>query len=71
LVGPIAKFALPSDNVNMLKIVGTSTGRIFLGGNDGSLNEVQYQAEDGWFTRKCRKLNYSGMLSGLTFQFNK
>eukprot|EP01122_Echinamoeba_exundans_P013062 TRINITY_DN5637_c0_g1_i1.p1 TRINITY_DN5637_c0_g1~~TRINITY_DN5637_c0_g1_i1.p1 ORF type:complete len:1349 (+),score=350.75 TRINITY_DN5637_c0_g1_i1:39-4085(+) len=53
------KFALPSDNVNMSKIVGTSAGRIFLGGLDGSLNEVTYQAEEGWFTPKCRKLNYT------------
>jgi nuclear pore complex protein Nup155 len=54
-----AKFALPSDNVNMSKIVGTNVGRIFLGGLDGSLNEVTYQAEEGWFTPKCRKLNYT------------
>lgn len=43
----------------MAKIIGTSSGRIFLGGQDGSLNEVTYQAEEGWFTPKCRKLNYT------------
>jgi nuclear pore complex protein Nup155 len=53
------KFAVPTDNVNMLKVIGTSKGRIFMTGRDGSLNELMYQPEDGWFSRKCRKLNHT------------
>jgi len=36
---------LPTDNVNMLKIVGTQNGRIFLGGKDGCLYELYYQVK--------------------------
>ena len=28
-------------------------------GNNGQLFELQYQAEEGWFTRKIRKINHS------------
>lgn len=41
----------------MLSIIGSKSGRIFAGGQDGNVYEFIYQAEDGWFTRKCRKLN--------------
>ena len=43
----------------MLSVQGTTEGRIFLAGKDGCLYEVVYQAEDGWFYRKCRKINHS------------
>jgi nuclear pore complex protein Nup155 len=56
---PSPLFNLPSDNVSMLGAVGTSEGRIFLAGKDSCLYEVVYQAEDGWFSRKCRKVNHS------------
>ena len=36
--------------------------RIFLAGDDGCLYEIGYQAEDGWFHRKCRKINHSSSL---------
>jgi nuclear pore complex protein Nup155 len=35
--------SIPSDSVNMLKIVGTPQGRIFMCGRDGNLYELQYQ----------------------------
>ena len=54
----------------MLDILGTPEGRIFLGGKDGCLYEVVYQAEDGWFSRKCKKINHSvSMLSFLVPSF--
>ena len=53
------KFSVPTDNVNMLRVVGSSKGRVFMTGRDGSLNELLYQPEDGWFSRKCRKLNHT------------
>ncbi|KAJ3194003.1 hypothetical protein HK101_003676 [Irineochytrium annulatum] len=50
---------LSSDTVSMVSIIGTEAGRIFMCGNDGRLYELQYQAEEGIFTRKCRKINLS------------
>ena len=41
-------FTIPTDNVRILSICGTKSGRIFLGGDDGCLYEFTYQshAED-------------------------
>jgi len=55
----LTHMSIPSDNVSMTSIVGTSNGRIFMCGNNGHVYELQYQAADGWFTRKCRKINRS------------
>lgn len=67
---PEPLFSLPTDNIGMLDIQGTPEGRIFLGGKDGCLYEVIYQAEDGWFSRKCKKVNHSvSMLSFLVPSF--
>ena len=67
---PEPLFSLPTDNVGMLDIQGTPEGRVFLGGKDGCLYEVVYQAEDGWFSRKCKKINHStSMLSFLVPSF--
>lgn len=52
-------FVVPSDGVHMIAICGTSNGRIFMCGRDGCVYELVYQSQDGWFTRKCRKLNHS------------
>ncbi|KAL0487544.1 nucleoporin Nup155 [Acrasis kona] len=52
-------YSAPSGNVQILQIRGTDTGRIFLTGRDGCLYELTYEAEDGWFRQKCRKLNHS------------
>ncbi|KAI9352014.1 Non-repetitive/WGA-negative nucleoporin C-terminal-domain-containing protein [Obelidium mucronatum] len=48
---------IASDNVSMTSIIGSNNGRIFMCGSNGRLYELQYQAEDGWFTRKCRKID--------------
>ncbi|XP_071953322.1 nuclear pore complex protein Nup155-like [Antedon mediterranea] len=56
---PDPLFSIPTDNVYMLSIVGTASGRIFLAGKDGCIYEVVYQAHDGWFSRKCYKVNHS------------
>ena len=63
---------VPSDNINMLSIKGTDNGRIFMCGQDGNLHELVYQAEDGWFVRKCRKVNRTqGRLAAFTPTFLK
>jgi hypothetical protein len=55
-------FTVVTDNVHMLKIIGTPSGRIFMCGKDGCLYEFCYQAGDGWFSRRSRKVNHSASL---------
>ncbi|KAK3595250.1 hypothetical protein CHS0354_010857 [Potamilus streckersoni] len=62
---PDPLFSIPTDNTYITSIVGTGSGRIFMTGKDGCLYELAYQAEDGWFGRKCRKINHS--TSSLSF----
>jgi nuclear pore complex protein Nup155 len=52
-------YSAPTDSTNMLKITGTSDGRIFMCGQDGNLHELTYEPDDGWLRRKCRKLNHT------------
>ncbi|XP_075040329.1 nuclear pore complex protein Nup155 [Mixophyes fleayi] len=56
---PDPLYSLPTDNTFLLTITSTSNGRIFLSGKDGCLYEVAYQAEAGWFSQRCRKINHS------------
>ncbi|KAG0342823.1 hypothetical protein BG004_005583 [Podila humilis] len=51
----ITNMSVPSDNVAMRCIVGTDEGRIFMNGNDGRVWEIEYQAEEGWFQKRCYK----------------
>lgn len=52
-------FILNTDNVAITTIAGTADHRIFLGGRDGSLFEIGYQSESGWFGKRCKKINHS------------
>ncbi|KFB48176.1 AGAP007999-PA-like protein [Anopheles sinensis] len=62
--GPI--FLLNTDQVAIMCVQGTDDGRIFLGGRDGCLYEIVYQAETNWFGKRCRKVNHSqGLISHL------
>jgi nuclear pore complex protein Nup155 len=54
------KLIFGSDQVNMLSTAASSDGRIFCGGQDGHIYELEYEAEEGWFTRRCRKVNRTG-----------
>ena len=36
-------FSVPTDDVRMLSVCGTTAGRIFLGGEDGCLYEMTYE----------------------------
>ncbi|KAF9914439.1 hypothetical protein BX616_008291 [Lobosporangium transversale] len=56
----ITNMSVPTDNVAIKSIVGTADGRIFMNGNDGRLWEVDYQAEEGWFSKKCTKREVIG-----------
>ena len=61
--------SVPSDEVNMLQVVGTPAGRIFMCGNDGNLYELDYQTPGGWFSKKCRKRNHTQSLLGSYLPF--
>jgi nuclear pore complex protein Nup155 len=52
-------FVLSTDNIAITCVEGTSDGRIFLGGRDGCLYEICYQAETNWFGKRCKKKNHS------------
>ncbi|XP_074640475.1 nuclear pore complex protein Nup155-like [Tubulanus polymorphus] len=56
---PDPLFSIPTDGTHMISVNGSENGRIFMAGKDGCLYELIYQAEDGWFSRKCRKVNHS------------
>ncbi|KAM7443523.1 hypothetical protein ABFA07_007737 [Porites harrisoni] len=56
---PDPLFSIPSDNIYLTCMTGTHLGRIFLGGKDGCVYEIVYQAADSWFQRRCRKVNHS------------
>ncbi|GFN98864.1 nuclear pore complex protein nup155-like [Plakobranchus ocellatus] len=62
---PDPLFSIPTDGVYITSIAGADNGRVFMAGKDGCLYELVYQAEDGWFSRKCRKVNHS--TSSLSF----
>lgn len=65
-------FLINTDNVMITTIEGTEDGRIFLGGGDGCLYEVYYQAESNWFGKRCKKINHSqGLMSYMVPGFLK
>ncbi|GAB6032748.1 hypothetical protein CHUAL_011616 [Chamberlinius hualienensis] len=67
---PEPLYTLPTDNTYMSCIAGLDNGRIFTGGKDGCLYEITYKGEEGWFGRKCKKINHSsGSLSFLVPSF--
>ncbi len=61
--------SVPSDDVNLLQVVGTPAGRIFMCGNDGNLYELDYQSSGGWFSKSCRKRNLTQSLIGTYLPF--
>uniref|UniRef100_A0A8C5EGR8 Nuclear pore complex protein Nup155 n=1 Tax=Gouania willdenowi TaxID=441366 RepID=A0A8C5EGR8_GOUWI len=56
---PDPLFSIPTDNTYILSITSTNLGRIFMAGKDGCLYEIAYQAEAGWWSQRCRKINHS------------
>lgn len=58
----------PSNSVTL--IAGTSSGRIFFGGDgDTDIYELCYQQEEKWFSGRCSKINHSqaGWSSSMTW----
>lgn len=56
---PDPLFSIPTDNTYILSVTSTDLGRIFMAGKDGCLYEIAYQAEAGWLSQRCRKINHS------------
>eukprot|EP00730_Choanoeca_flexa_P008962 TRINITY_DN12562_c0_g2_i1.p1 TRINITY_DN12562_c0_g2~~TRINITY_DN12562_c0_g2_i1.p1 ORF type:complete len:1292 (+),score=380.00 TRINITY_DN12562_c0_g2_i1:19-3894(+) len=55
-----AHYVTSTDNVAMTCLIGGPDGRIFMGGNDGAVYELQYEKSTSWlFGYKCRKINHS------------
>ncbi|KAJ2701379.1 hypothetical protein H4218_001444 [Coemansia sp. IMI 209128] len=65
--GEVSLFAtqlsVPADGVAMTSICGTADGRVFMSGNDGALYEFAYQSEDGWLTKKAKKINLTSTIA--------
>lgn len=53
---PEPLFTLSADQLHTSCIVGTSSGRIFLGGRDGHLYEFCYSGQDTWWGKKTNKV---------------
>ncbi|RKP33789.1 Nup133 N terminal like-domain-containing protein, partial [Dimargaris cristalligena] len=53
---------VPTDNVSIHHMVGSAAGRIFMAGSDSNLYEIVYAAEEGWFSRRCRKVNLTASI---------
>lgn len=54
-----SNITFPTDEVifsSAKAVTSTPEGRIFLGGQDSNIYELDYQAAEGWFTRRCRKI---------------
>ncbi|DBA94363.1 TPA: hypothetical protein ACH3X1_001969 [Trebouxia sp. C0004] len=49
-------FRAPSDDVMMTTTTSTPEGRIFLGGNDGHLYELEYRNQSSWLRGRCNKM---------------
>ncbi|XP_075250052.1 nuclear pore complex protein Nup155-like [Convolutriloba macropyga] len=53
-------FRVSTDSCIFTCSVSTRSGRIFLGGTDGALHEVDYKPQAGWFGgKRCWKVNHS------------
>lgn len=63
-------FTVSTDGIPVTTIAHTNCGRIFLGGKNGALYEICYQAQSSWFGKRCKKVNHSeGALSFLVPTF--
>lgn len=52
-------FRIPSDDVMMTTTTCTPEGRIFFGGNDGHLYEVEYRNRNSWLKGRCNKASHT------------
>lgn len=55
---PDPVFTIPTDGATITCVAGTALGRLFLGSKEGNLYEITYQAECGWFGKRCKKSQF-------------
>lgn len=53
----LTHISVGSDGILFLSICGLSNGQLYLAGHDGNLYELEYEAEESWFKRKCSLVN--------------
>jgi nuclear pore complex protein Nup155 len=54
------KMSVHRGGSDVSQIVGTASGRIFLGGDtDTDIHELFYQQEERWFSSRCGKINHT------------
>lgn len=58
-IHPCRDYTISTDNISMIKMVGTPSGRLFMCGEDGNIYEFDYTLSNGWFSKKARKLNHT------------
>ena len=56
---PMPLYSLPSDNVVMTCFASSAGGRLFMGGSDGNVYEIRYEATDNWRRRRCSKVMHT------------
>lgn len=55
------RMSVAAAGIEVSCIDSTATGRIFFAGKvDSHVYELLYQAEEGWFSRRCSKVNHTG-----------
>lgn len=55
------RMSVPATGIDVSSIESTASGRIFFAGKvDTHIYELLYQAEEGWFSRRCSKINRTG-----------
>ena len=52
----LGQYRVATDNVSMISVAASADGRVFLGGADGNLYEILYNAKDTWRQKKCVKV---------------
>eukprot|EP00039_Didymoeca_costata_P001623 m.53880 g.53880 ORF g.53880 m.53880 type:complete len:1360 (-) comp10885_c0_seq2:24-4103(-) len=67
--GGVHGMEVSTDDTLMLSLVGTPGGRVFMGGDDGHLYELQYQNSSRlfgiWGRSKCSKINHTNTMTRL------
>ena len=66
---PDLLFSIPSDNVSMISIVGTTMGRVFLAGKDGCLYELLYQVRQVYGVCECESTVCSSRKRRVRFDY--
>ena len=59
---PLPLYSVATDAVMMSSVCSTSTGRIFMGGEDGHVYELMYSVGDNWRNKRCSLVCHTNKL---------